>query len=57
VYTDADESRVLDLLAEPPPQGYAQWNGRLLAEALSLTPDYVWMILRRHGIQLQRRRS
>lgn len=57
VYTEADESRVLDMLGEPPPQGYAQWNGRLLAEALSLSADYVWMILRRHGIQLQRRRS
>jgi transposase len=57
VYTDADERRVLSQLREPPPQGYAQWNGRLLAKALSLAPDYVWMVLRRHGIQLQRRRS
>jgi hypothetical protein len=43
---------------EPPHYGYASWNGRLVAEALGdVTADYVWRVLRKHGIQLQRRRS
>jgi transposase len=56
-YTEGDERRVLSTLDEPVPSGYAQWNGPLLAERLSLSTDYVWKVLRRHGIQLQRRRS
>ena len=51
------EQRLLAKLDEPPPEGYSGWNGRLLAEALGLPPDQVWRALRRHGVQLQRRRS
>jgi len=52
------ELRILGLLDEPPPVGYGSWNGKLLAEALGDIPaDQVWRILRRNGIQLQRRRS
>lgn len=50
-------ARILAKLDEPPPEGYSTWNGRLLAQALDLPPDQVWRSLRRHGIQLQRRRS
>lgn len=56
-YMPDDEKQVLQMLDKPVPSGYAQWNGRLLAEALSLPADYVWSVLRSHGIQLQRRRS
>jgi len=56
-YLPADERRILRMLDQPPPSGYAQWNGRLLAKALSLPANFVWKILRCHGIQLQRRRS
>jgi transposase len=49
--------RILAKLDEPPPAGYSTWNGTLLAQALDLPPDQVWRSLRRHGIQLQRRRS
>jgi len=56
-YEPKDEKRVLDMLDQSPPSGYAQWNGRLLAQTLSLSADYVWKVLRSHGIQLQRRRS
>jgi transposase len=57
-YGLSTEKRVLALLDAPPPQGYAQWNGALLAEALpSVSKDQVWRILRRHDICLQRRRS
>ena len=56
-YLPDDEKRVLQMLDQSPPSGYAQWNGRLLAQTLSLPTDFVWKILRYHGIQLQRRRS
>ena len=57
-YDDETESRVLALLDQPAPEGYAQWNGALLAERLGdVSADQVWRILRRRGIQLQRRRS
>lgn len=52
-----DERRVLRMLDQPPPSGFAQWNGTLLAQALSLPANFVWKVLRCHGIQLQRRRS
>jgi transposase len=56
-YLPDDEKRVLSVLDEPPPSGYAQWNGPLLAQATKLPSDFVWKVLRNHGIQLQRRRS
>ena len=56
-YQPGDEQQVLTRLDEAPPSGYARWNGRLLSEALGFSPDFVWAVLRRHGIQLERRRS
>ena len=57
-YTPDTAHRVLRQLDEPPPPGYARWNGRLLAAALDgVTADQVWVVLRRHRIALQRRRS
>jgi transposase len=56
-YLPDDERRVLGMLDEPVPSGYAQWNGSLLAKAVKLPADFVWKVLRNHGIQLQRRRS
>src|SRR5579863_8205927 len=57
-YTEETERRVLGLLDQPTPEGYAQWNGPLLAEVLGdVSTDQVWRILRKHQIQLQRRRS
>jgi transposase len=56
-YTDDTEMRVRDALKESPPEGYSQWNGRLLAEHLKLPAGYVWKVMRKHRIQLQRRRS
>jgi len=38
-YSEATEKRLLALLDSPPPQGYSQWNGRLLAEALGDVSD------------------
>ena len=57
-YDEATEQRVLQKLDEPPPSGYARWNGSLLAKALGdVSDDQVWRILRKVGISLQRRRS
>jgi len=57
-YSDETERRILVQLDEQPPDGYSSWNGRLLAKALGdVSVDYVWRVLRKHGIQLQRRRS
>ncbi|MBA0084546.1 MAG: IS630 family transposase [Acidobacteria bacterium Pan2503] len=57
-YTEHTEERVLKTLDEPPPKGWSQWNGKLLAQRLrDVSEDHVWRILRRRGIQLQRRRS
>ncbi len=57
-YGSKAEKRILTMLDQPPPSGYATWNGRLLAVALGDVPKHqVYAVLRRHGIQLQRRRS
>ena len=57
-YDATTEQRILATLDEPPPPGYATWSGGLVAAALGDVPKHqVWRVLRRHGIQLQRRRS
>jgi transposase len=57
-YDQTTQKRVLALLDEAPPQGYAQWNGSLLAERLQdVSKTQVWRILRKRKICLQRRRS
>lgn len=57
-YDDQTEQRILEMLDQPPPAGYATWNGRLVAQALGdVSAHHVWRVLRRHGISLQRRRS
>jgi transposase len=57
-YTKDAERRILAKLDESPPSGYTTWSGTLLAKALGdVSADYVWSVLRRYGIHLQRRRS
>ena len=57
-YDEQTEKRMLALLDTDPPDGYSQWNGRLLAQALGdVSTDHVWRLLRKHSIPLQRRRS
>jgi len=57
-YGAAAEDRILALLDAAPPEGYACWNGRLVAEQLGdVSPSQVWRVLRQHRIQLERRRS
>jgi len=57
-YNKLTEKRILEQLDAPPPDGYASWTGKLVAEALGdISADHVWRVLRRHGIHLQRRHS
>src|SRR6516164_6155287 len=50
--------RILALLDQPPPKGYARWTGRLLAEALGdVHEQQVWRFLREQKIDLAGRKS
>ena len=49
--------RILEQLEQPPPAGMANWDGGSLAQALGVSDDAVWRLLRKEGIQLQRQRS
>lgn len=57
-YDEFTEQRIMDLLDQPPPEGYSQWNGTLLSRELAdVSDDQVWRVLRKNNIQLQRTRS
>lgn len=57
-YDLTTEQRILAKLDDPAPKGYSTWNGPLLSKALGdVSTHQVWRVLRKHGIQLQRRRS
>ncbi len=49
--------RLLEQLEAAPPPGQVRWDGRLLAQALGVSADRVWRVLRTLGISLKRRRS
>ena len=58
VYDKPDlRARLFKLLELPPPHGLSSWDGVTLANALGVSDDAVWRILRKEGIQLQRMRS
>lgn len=50
-------NRVLAQIEPPPPAGQATWDGGALSNALGVSDDAVWRVLRKEGIQLQRHRS
>lgn len=57
-YDELTERKIMDLLEQPPPRGYSQWNGTLLARELAnVSDDQVWRVLRKNRVQLQRTRS
>jgi transposase len=49
--------RILNQLEKPPPAGLATWDGGTLAQALDVSDDAIWRVLRKEGIQLRRHRS
>jgi transposase len=58
IYGEEAERRILAQLDASPPEGYARWNGTLLAKALGdISHDQVWRVLRAHRISLERRHS
>lgn len=57
-YTVDTERRVLAQLDQPPPPGYAQWTGPLLASAVgNVSEPYVWRVLRSNNISLQEEKT
>ena len=57
-YTAATDRRILAQLDQRPPDGYANWTGPLLAEALGdVNVQYVWRFLRAQKIDLSGRKS
>jgi transposase len=57
-YPEGTESRILAKLDEPPPRGYATWNGKLLSKALGdVSSAHVWRVLRKRSVSLARKRS
>src|SRR3984957_11305292 len=58
IYGVATNKRILALLDQRPPVGYARWTGPLLAKALGdVDVQYVWRFLREHKIDLGARKS
>jgi transposase len=53
----AFKAAVLSKLSEPPPSGYGQWDGALLAQVLNLSKHSVWKFLRQERISLARKRT
>jgi len=57
-YDAAIEKKILRLLDAKPPEGYSSWNGNLIAEHLgNVSADFVWRVLKKHNIHLQRKHS
>lgn len=57
-YDKNTERRILTVLDEPPPEGFATWTGPFVAQRLGdVSSHQVWRVLKLHGIHLQRRRS
>ena len=57
-YTATTDKRILALLDQPPPKGYARWLGPLLAAALGdVDVQYIWRFLRAQKIDLAGRKS
>lgn len=52
------DRRILALLDQPPPKGYGNWSGPMIAEALGdVHVQHVWRFLRAHKIDLSGRKS
>ena len=56
-YGNDFRNKLLKILETPPPKGQASWDGKSLSKKLKSSPDTIWRILKKEGIQLQRTRS
>jgi transposase len=57
VYRKDFKEAVLAKLEGPPPEGFGQWDGALLAAELGCSKHAVWRFLRQNRISLARKRS
>jgi transposase len=58
IYDAETDRRIRAILDQPPPKGFARWNGPLIAEALGdVDVQYVWRSLRKQKIDLGGRKS
>jgi transposase len=58
VYSDSTDKRILAMLDQPAPKGYARWTGKLVAKALGdVDVNYVRRFLRQQKIDLAVRKS
>jgi hypothetical protein len=58
IYGEATDQRIRTVLDQPPPKGFARWNGPLIARALGdVDVQYVWPSLRKQKIDLPERKS
>jgi len=58
IYGEATDQRIRAVLDQPPPSGFARWNGPLVAKALGdVDVQYVWRSLRKQKIDLAGRKS
>ena len=56
-YTKQDEQRVIDQISREPPDGLARWDGATLARELDYSDDFVWRVMRKNNLRLNRSRS
>jgi hypothetical protein len=58
IYGEGTDNRIRSVLDQPPPPGFARWNGPLIAKALGdVDVQYVWRSLRKQKIDLGGRKS
>ena len=57
IYQEEFSQSVLQKLEQAPPDGFARWDGALLARELGYSKDAIWRLLREHRISLARKRS
>ena len=57
IYQEEFRQSVLKKLEQAPPDGFAKWDGALLARELGYSKDAIWRLLREHRISLTRKRT
>lgn len=56
-YTKQDEQRVIDQISRELPDGVVRWEGMTLARELGYSDDFVWRVMRKNNLHLNRSRS
>lgn len=56
-YTKQDEQRVIDQISQEPPDSLSRWDGTTLSRELGFSDDFVWRVMRKNNLHLNRNRS